>query len=527
MRVLVSDAIAEAGIELLRTTEGFEVDVRTDLTPDQLREELGSYDGLVVRSGTKVTAEILGNGGRLRAIGRAGTGVDNIDLDAATAAGVVVMNTPGGNSVAAAEHTIALLTGMARNVPQAHADLKAGAWNRKQYMGIEITGKTVGVVGLGRIGREVARRARGLQMEVQGYDPFVNEQAAADFGVAYRELDDLLRVADFVTLHLPLNKNTRHILDGDRLRGMKAGARLINCARGGLIDEVALLEALESGHLAGAAADVFESEPPAPEGLVSHPAFVCTPHLGASTIEAQERVGTEISEKVRDFLVRGVILDAVNFPSIDRDAYASLGPLMGLTETLGRFVAQVVDGGARRLEVRALGEFSDQPLKPLAMAAAKGLLSPAIRGGVSYVNALSLAESRGVTVEEARSSESGPYTGLVRVTVETDRDQATVAGTLYTSSLQKIVEIDGVNIEVSPDGHMLVCRNRDVPGVFGKIGSILGRHGVNIGGIMLGRRDGSGDQAVSVIGVDSPVPGPAIDEMLEIDEVVLARSIEV
>jgi D-3-phosphoglycerate dehydrogenase len=525
-RILITDPIADAGIDLLRASPGFEVDVRTDLDADALAAEVGAYDGLVIRSGTRVTAGVLARPGRLRVIGRAGTGVDNIDLEAATRAGVVVLNTPGGNAVAAAEQTIALLTGLARNVPQAHADLKAGRWARKAHVGVELARKTLGVVGLGRIGREVARRATGLRMKVLGHDPLVTAEAAADMGVDYRDLPDLLAEADVVSLHLPLTPKTRHLLDRDRIATMKRGARLINCARGGLVDEAALLEALESGHLAGAALDVFETEPPDPGGVVKHPAVVVTPHLGASTREAQERVGVEIAEKVRDYLADGVILDAVNFPAIDRASFERLGPLLDLAERLGRFAAQVVQGGLRSVEVTAGGTFEEHPLRPLAMATTRGVLSPSMREGVSWVNALQAAEERGIAIEERRSRTRSAHAGVLRVNLHAAGGSIEVAGTLGVDGSPRIVGLDDVAIEVEPRGHMLVLWNRDVPGVVGKLGTLLGAAEVNIAGLHLGR-PARGDDAVSVVLVDGPIPAAVLEAIEGIEEILAARPVEI
>jgi len=525
-RILVADSIASKGIDLLRESEGIEVDVRTGLTPGELAEIIGGYRGLIVRSATKVTAAIVERAERLRVVGRAGTGVDNIDLEAATRAGVVVLNTPGGNSLAAAEHTIALLLALARNVAQASAELREGRWERKKYTGVEVAGKTLGVVGLGRIGREVARCARGLRMEVLGHDPFVTAEAVADLGVRVAPLEQVLARADVVTLHLPLTEKTRNLIDAAAIAGMRDGARLINCARGGLVDEEALLAALESGKLAGAAADVFSSEPPQDLRLVRHPHMVATPHLGASTVEAQERVGVEIAEKIREFFRSGAMLDAVNFPTLGREAFRELHPVMSLAERLGRFVAQAVDGGPRRLALRCHGEFGAHSLKPLAMAAAKGLLAPAVEGEVSYVNALPLAAERGVTVEQSRSGEPTPYASLLRLTVETDAGEMTVAGTLFADDRPRVVEIDGVRIESVPEGHLLLFRNRDVPGVVGRIGTILGRERVNIAGIQLGRIEGT-DEALSIINVDTPVPESVLGEIRGIPEIVHARAVHV
>ena len=526
VRVLVADALSETGVELLRSTPGFEVTVKTGMKPPELARVVGEYDALLVRSATTVTEEVLRSPGRLKAIGRAGTGVDNIDLEAATRAGVVVMNTPGGNSVAAAELTLALLLALARWVPQANADLRQGRWERKKYLGVELAGKVLGVVGLGRIGMEVARRAQSFRMEVLGYDPYVSSQVAADLGVRALPFAELVPQADFLTLHLPLSAETRHLVDAAVLAQMKPGARLINCARGGLIDEAALLAALESGQIAGAALDVFEEEPPRDPRLAAHPHVVCTPHLGASTQEAQERVGTEIAEKMREFFQSGRILDAVNFPAIGREDYATLGPLMDLAERLGTFLAQMVGGGFRRLEVRAYGGFAERPLKPLVMAAAKGLLAPLVEGGVSYVNALALAAERGMTVEEGRSSEPSAYAGLLRLTLHTEREASTIAGTVLGPGRPRLVEVDGVPIEAHPAGHLLFFRNLDVPGVVGRIGTILGEARINIAGIQLGRLK-AGDRAVSIINVDSPVPAAALDRIRTLPEIVLARAIEV
>lgn len=525
-RILVADSISEKGIDLLRSTPGFDVTVKTGMQEDELKQTIGDYDAMIVRSATKVTEPVLENPGRLRAIGRAGTGVDNIHLGAASRAGVVVMNTPGGNSVAAAELTFAVLLSMARHIPQANADLRDGRWERKKYMGVEVAGKVLGIVGLGRIGREVAKRAQGFRMEVVGYDPYVTEEMASNYGIEYAPFDELVARSDFISLHVPYSPDTHHMVDAEMIRRMKPGARVINCARGGLIDEQALVQAIDAGHLGGAAMDVFEKEPPEDARLIGNPKIVTTPHLGASTREAQERVGIEIAEKVRDYIQTGVILDAVNFPSIGREDYALLGPVMDLAERLGGLLAQVVEGGFKRLAVHTLGTYTEHTLKPIAMAAAKGLLAPLVEGGVSYVNALALASDRGITVDEGRSSESSPFAGLLRLTLDTDNGQATAAGTLFAPDRPRLVEVDGVPIESRPGGHMLFIRNRDVPGVVGQIGSILGGAGVNIAGIQLGRRHDV-EEAVSIIKVDGPVPSEALDKIRQVKNVMLVRAVTI
>ncbi len=524
-RVLVADAVSTRGVELLRETAGFEVDVATGLTPAELKARIGDYDALIVRSATRVTADILESAGRLRVVGRAGTGVDNIDLGAATRAGVVVINTPGGNSTAAAELTISLLLCLARNVVQANSEMRQHRWERKRYAGVEVAGKVLGLVGLGRIGREVARAARGLRMEVWGYDPLVSSQSASDLGIRPAALDELVANADFISLHLPLGGETRHLIDAAAIARMKRGARLINCARGGLVDEAALLAGLESGHLSGAALDVFEAEPPVDWRLVEHPLVVATPHLGASTFEAQERVGTEIAEKIRDYLADGVILDAVNFPSIGREEYAEVAPLMDLAERLGSFIGQISDGGPRRLELHAQGAFSRLTLKPLAMAATKGLLARAVEGGVSFVNAMELAGERGISVEESRSDDESDYAGLLRLVLVTDSGTHRVAGT-RVGTAPRLVEVDGVAIESNPSGQLLYLHNRDVPGVVGRLGSMLGKAGVNIAGIHLGRRAAGGD-ALSILALDGPVPVDTLREIRSIPEITSVHTITI
>jgi D-3-phosphoglycerate dehydrogenase len=522
-RVLIADAVSEAGIAVLRDRPGFEVAVRTGMKPGELASAIAEYDALVVRSATRVTAEALASPGRLRVIGRAGTGVDNIDVDAATRAGVVVLNTPGGNATAAAEQTIGLLLAMARHVAPANADLRAGRWERKAYTGVELAGKTLGVLGLGRIGREVVRAALGLRMRVIGYDPYVPEAATAELGIARGGLDEVVAGCDVLTLHLPLVPETRHLIDAAAIARMRPGARLVNCARGGLVDEAALLAALESGWLAGAALDVFEEEPPRDLALVRHPKVVATPHLGASTVEAQERVGTEIAEKVRDYLERGLIVDAVNFPAVPAEEQEALAPLLALAERLGRFAGQAAEGAPVRIEVRSYGDLARASLEPLALAATKGLLAPVL-SGVTLVNATALAASRGIAVERGRSTEATPpYAGLLRVVVVTERETASVAGTVVARA-PRVVEVDGLPLESGVSGHALLFRNRDVPGVVGRVGTLLGEAGINIAGVQLGRT-APGGEAIFLVDVDDPVPAEVLDRLRKVPGVVRARAL--
>ena len=526
-RILIADAIAAAGVALLRDTPGLEVRVLEG--PEdaaQLATLLPEFDALIVRSATRVTAALLAHPGRLRVVGRAGSGVDTIDVEAATRAGVVVLNTPGGNSIAAAEHTMSLLLALARNIPQAHAALQAGRWERGRWMGVEVAGKTLGVVGLGRVGLEVARRAQALRMRVVGHDPYVPERLAEEAGIAVLPFERLLEEADFVTLHVPLLEATRGLIGATALARLRPGARLINCARGELIDDEALLAALESGRLAGAALDVFAVEPPVDRRLVEHPAVIATPHLGASTVEAQERVGVEVAGKIREFLLSGTILDAVNFPSLTREEYAALRPVLELAEALGKFVGQIAEGGASALEVAAFGDFAGRPLRPIVMAAVKGLLSPVLAEGVSWVNALTRARERGLTVDERRSHEPTPYAGLLRLRLTTDMGAVIVAGTLFTVEHPRLVEVDGVELESSLSGHMLFFRNRDVPGVVGRVGTLLAESGVNIAAIQLGRA-GTDGRAVSIVSVDSPVPPAALAALRALPEILTARTLSV
>ena len=521
-RVLVADALSEAGLRILRDRPDVEVTVRPGLAPGELADLLGDHDALLVRSATRVTAEALARPGPLKVIGRAGTGVDNIDLEAATKAGVVVLNTPGGNATAAAEQTMCLLLGLARHLAPASAELREGKWERKRYTGVELAGKTLGVLGLGRIGREMARAALGLRMRVLAFDPYVPEGASAELGLARGSLEEVLAGADFLTLHLPLSPETHHLLDAAALARMRPGARLVNCARGGLVDEKALLAALQSGHLAGAALDVFEEEPPRDLALVRHAAVLATPHLGASTVEAQERVGTEIAEKVLAYLERGVVLDAVNFPAVPAEEQEALQPMMALAERLGRFASQATEGAPVRLTLQAFGEFARSGLQPLVLAAAKGLLEPVLSGGVTRVNALALAASRGIAVEHGRSTEpTPPYAGLLRLTLATERETLSAAGTVVARA-PRLVEVDGLPLESGASGPVLLFRNQDVPGVVGRVGTLLGEAGINIAGVQLGRT-APGAHAIFLVDVDQAVPPEVLERLRRIPGIVRAR----
>jgi D-3-phosphoglycerate dehydrogenase len=503
-RVLVADPIAAAGVERLR--EGASVDVLTGQTPEQLLGCIGDYDALVVRSETKVTAPILAAGKRLRIVARAGVGVDNIDVPAATANGVIVVNSPEGNTIAAAEHTIALLLAMSRKIPDAAASLRQGQWKRSQFVGVEVYNKVLGVVGLGKIGREVARRGRGLRMQVLASDAFVTPELAEREGVELVELDELLRRSDYITVHTPLTKETRGLLDDAAFDKMRAGVRIVNCARGGIIDEAALLRALESGKVAAAALDVFEKEPP-PEDhpLIHHPKVVPTPHLGASTEEAQVNVALDVVDQILAVLDGRPPRSAVNMPSISAEVLARIEAHLELGTKIGRLHAQLSDSPIRAVSVVYGGDLVSVDVQPVTRAILMGLLQPALAEGVNQVNAPFLAEQRGIRVTESKTAGASDYPNYIRVDVEGTEERRTISGTVYGRRDLRIREIDQFEIDLHPAGYMLFARHKDRPGIIGTVGTMLGDAGVNIGEMRVGR-EAVGERAVMVLTVDEPVP---------------------
>jgi D-3-phosphoglycerate dehydrogenase / 2-oxoglutarate reductase len=525
MRILVSDTIAEPGLELLRKATGLEVDYRPDLSAADLQACVGEYEGLIVRSRTKVTAEILAHASRLRVIGRAGIGVDNIDVAAATAAGVVVMNTPEGNTNTAAEHTIAMLLALARNIAPADGAMKHGEWERERFVGVEIVGKTLGVIGLGRVGALVAKKAQGLGMITVGYDPFVSRERGQSLGVELLELSELLPRVDFITVHTPKTRGTTHLIGHDEFALMKRGVRVVNCARGGIIDEAALYEAIQSGTVAGAALDVFEHEPPGQLPLVNHPAVLCTPHLGASTEEAQERVAVDIAQQMIDYLQYGSIRNAVNVYPLDAEMLRKVEPYMHLAELLGSFVVQMVEGGLTELAVRYSGDAAALEFKPITAALLTGLLKKSLPEHVNVVNAPHLARERGIRVSETISSEVEDYSSLITVELTTDKSKRQVAGTLFGRKEPRIVRVDDYRLEAVPSGFMLVFSNQDTPGVIGKIGTLLGSNQINIAGMQLGRVAPHG-MAVAVVNVDSAIPPAIMHEIRRLPNILYATLVE-
>ena len=521
-KVLISDKLSQAAVDIF-TNRGIEVDVRPGLAPADLRAIIGAYDGLAIRSNTKVTRELLEVATNLKVVGRAGIGVDNVDLKSATARGVVVMNTPHGNSITTAEHAIAMMFALARQIPEATASTKAGKWEKNRFMGVELTGKTLGLIGAGNIGSIVADRAQGLRMRVIAYDPFLSEKRALTIGVEKLELDDLLARADFITLHTPLTDDTRHLLSRAALAKCKRGVRIINCARGGLIDEAALADAITSLHVAGAALDVFETEPAKESPLFAMENVVCTPHLGASTTEAQENVALQVAEQMADFLLTGAITNAINTPSVSAEDAPRLRPYMQLLQKLGAFAGQLTlaqDGAIRKIAIDYEGAAAALNHKPLTGAALAGLLAPVL-AGVNMVNAPVVARDHGIDVSETIHDRPSEYQTLVRITVTTDRGVRAVAGTLFAGNKPRLVEIKGIPVEADFARHMLYVTNKDKPGFIGRFGETLAQHGINIATFHLGRATQGGD-AICLISMDEDLSEKILAEVRALPLVVQA-----
>ncbi len=512
-RVLISDTLEAIGLDVLRQA-GLEIDNRPGLGGAELQNALREADGVIIRSGTQISAELLDNPGKLRAIVRAGVGVDNIDVAAATRKGIVVMNTPGGNTVSTAEQTITLLMGLARHLPAADLTVKQGKWERNKFVGSQLAGKLLGIVGLGRIGREVARRALAMDMKVVGYDPFLAPDRAAQLGIeAAPDLDSVLKRCDFLTIHTPLTDSTKNLIGARELALLKKGARVINCARGGLINEEALVNALKSGHLAGAAVDVFEEEPPpANHPLLTLPNVVCTPHLGASTIEAQSSVAIEAAQLMADFLTRGVVQSAVNMAAIDRAELQGLRLYLDMAWRLGLLHAQMDQGATRRAVLQYRGEVADRNTKLLTAAFAAGLLESRLAESVNIVNSEVLARERGIELVEEKSSGKGDFSTLIRAEVETEKKTYIAGGTLFGNQFLRLVQLGPYHLDTYLDGVMLIFSHHDVPGMIGFIGTIFGKHRVNIAQMTVGRQV-AGGEAIGVLNLDSPPPEEALKEV--------------
>ena len=526
-RIFVADDVSDKGLQPLRDA-GFLVDKQTGLAPEALLRALADSEGLVVRSETKVTPDVMDAATKLRVIGRAGVGVDNIDVPAATARGIVVMNAPDGNTITTAEHTLALLIALARNIPQASASVKGAKWERKRFIGAELQGKTLGVIGLGRIGRAVAARARAFGMKIVGHDPFIAPDQARDLEIESTTLDEVFSRSDFLTVHTPLTSETRGLIGPKAFAKMRKGVRVINCARGGLVDESALYEAIKSGVVAGAALDVFELEPPPPDHpLLSLDEVIVTPHLGASTTEAQEGVAVTVAEQMRDYLQRGTLRGAVNVPALGAKELSALQPYLALAESLGRFQAQLVDSAVREVRLEFAGEMVELDAAPVTRAFLAGLLRD-VSARVNVVNAFVIAEERRIAVTTSYRR-GGEIASAIYTRVMGEAGEQTASGTVFGipdgGREGRITEINGFRIEATPRGRMLVMHNRDVPGVIGRVGTILGEKGINISAFHLGRRE-RGGEAMAAIEVDAPLDVNTLAELRAYEPVISARQIE-
>ncbi|HPG22790.1 MAG TPA: phosphoglycerate dehydrogenase [Amaricoccus sp.] len=526
-KVLISDELSDAAVQIFRD-RGVEVDFQPKLgkDPERLAAIIGDYDGLAIRSATKVTGDLIARAERLRVIGRAGIGVDNVDIAAASARGIVVMNTPFGNSITTAEHAIGMMFAVARQIPAADASTRAGKWEKSRFMGVEISGKTLGLIGAGNIGSVVASRAIGLKMRVIAHDPFLSAERALAMGVErIEDLDELLARADFISLHLPKTEKTANILSAERIARIKPGARLINCARGGLVDEAAVAAALKEGRLAAAAFDVFAVEPAVTNVLFDAPNVVCTPHLGASTTEAQENVALHVAEQMADYLVHGAISNALNAPSVTAEEAPILKPWIALAEMLGSFAGQVTEHAIEEIEIEYVGEVGDLNLTPLTAALTAGLLRPLVgEGAVNMVSAPLVARERGIHIAETRKDAQGAFGSYIRLIVTTEHQTRSVAGTIYSDGKPRFIQIKGIGLEAEPMRYMLYTTNTDTPGYIGALGTKLGALGVNIATFALGRAVKSGE-AIALLGVDEAIGAETLSEIAALPQVRQAKAL--
>ncbi|MBO9399419.1 MULTISPECIES: phosphoglycerate dehydrogenase [unclassified Shimia] len=515
-KVLVSDKLSETAVQIFRD-RGIDVDFMPDLGKDKekLAEVIGQYDGLAIRSATKVTPTILNAATNLKVVGRAGIGTDNVDKEAASKKGVIVMNTPFGNMITTAEHAIAMMFAVARQIPEASTSTHAGKWEKSKFMGVELTNKTLGVIGAGNIGGIVCDRARGLKMKVVAYDPFLSAEKADKMGVEKVELDELLARADFITLHVPFTEQTANILSRENLEKTKKGVRIINCARGGLVDEEALAELLKSGHVAGAAFDVFSEEPAKENALFNLPNVVCTPHLGAATTEAQENVALQVAEQMSNYLLTGAVENALNMPSVTAEEAKVMGPWIKLADHLGAFSGQMTDEPIKAINILYDGVAADMNLAALNCAVVAGIMKKA-NPDVNMVSAPVVAKERGIQISTTNQDKSGTFDGYIKVTVVTDKRERSIAGTVFSDGKPRFIQIKGINIDAEIGANMLYTTNEDVPGIIGTLGQTLGDNGVNIANFTLGRAD-VGGEAIALLYVDEPVPAEARAKLAETD----------
>lgn len=525
MKVLISDNLSTRGVDILKKA-GLEVEFRSKTTVEEIEKMIGDYDALIIRSATKVTAGLLEKAAKLKVIGRAGSGLDNVDIPAATKKGVVVMNTPGGNTVTTAEHTIGMIFASARMIPQAYSSMKAGKWEKKKFEGVELFDKTLGIIGLGAIGGVVANRCTALGMKVLAFDPFISTEKAKQLGIELADLETIYTRSDFITLHTPKTKETAGLINKDTIAKMKDGVRIINCARGGIVNEADLFEALKSGKVAGAAFDVFEKEPPENHPLMTLDNFIATPHLGASTLEAQENVATAVAEQIVDYLIAGTVRNAVNVPSVPADQLPSLSPYINLAERMGLFTAQVIEGGLTQVTVEYSGDVSNLKLEPVTLAALKGLLTPIVQENVNYVNAPLIAKDRGIEVKVSKSNDTREYTSLITIKARAGAKEVSVAGTLNSKKEPRIIQVDDFPMETVPEGDMLVLMNNDKPGVIGGIGMLMGQSGVNIARMQFGREK-QGGLAMSIVSVDSPISDELMGKVRKLPNVLSAKQVRI
>lgn len=524
-KVLVSDPISDQGLQKLMDADDVVLDKKTGLSEDELAEIIGDYDALLVRSQTKVTPRIIEAAHKLKVIGRAGVGVDNIDLEAATQKGIIVINAPDGNTIATCELTMGMMMALARHIPQAYKKTITGEWDRKSFVGVELRSKVLGIIGMGRIGSEVAKRARAFGMEILGYDPFLTEDRAEKLGVTLATIDQICEQADFITVHTPLTNETRNLISKPQFAKMKKGVRIINCARGGIIDEEALLEAIDAGIVAGAAFDVFVEEPPRPDHpFLNHPKIIVTPHLGASTIEAQENVATDVAEEVLHILRDEPFKNAVNMPPVPANVMAKLQPYFLLGERMGHFLAQMADSAAQEIIVSFSGELTEVDTSPLTRYIVKGVLSHHLGNDVNIINAMHMAKIRDVNIIREKSTASKGFTNLITVTLRSNGQERSIAGTLLNGYGPRIVKIDQYPVDVAPEGNIILVSHNDKPGIVGRLGSVLGDSGTNIATMQVGRKV-VGGPAIMVLTVDKPVPPETMQQLSQLPDIAQVKEI--
>ena len=525
MKILVSDTLSEKGVDIFKKATGIEVEVKTGLPPEELKAIIKDYDGLVIRSATKVTQEIIEAADNLKVVGRAGIGLDNVDIPAASKRGIVVMNTPEGNTITTAEHTISLLLAMARKIPQATASLKAKKWEKKKFQGHELFNKTLGIIGMGKIGSIVADRARGLKMQVIAFDPFIKPEVLQKQGIELVSLEELYQRAHFISIHTPKTKDTLGLINAQAIAQMQPGVMIVNCSRGGIVDEKALYEGLVSGKVAGAALDVFETEPPGDNPLLTLDNFICTPHLGASTEEAQEKVAVSVAEQIVDFLKHGIIKNAVNVPSVSANLLERVKPYLVLAERLGAFQSQILEGGMTEIAIEYVGEVAKFDIKPMTVSVLKGLLTPILKDVVNFVNAPFLARDRGIRVVESTTETSDDFLNLITLKVKTEKMESSISGTLFGKFEPRIVRLNSFRLEAIPEGFMLLIHNDDKPGVIGNIGTTLGKNEINIARMTVGQEKERGENVI-LLTTDQPVNQKALKDLTALPSVKKAWSLE-